>query len=97
MCDGGGASAASKGLNAECGSRKKAGFGFPFTAKGSFQDEIRIEQAIPLGRLGVLILLYPEDRLLPLGAAAVSNRHKCLLMLVLNSIAGRHSFLLIFG
>jgi len=37
-----------------------AGFWFPFVFKGSFRDEILIEQAIPLGRFGVLTFLYPE-------------------------------------
>lgn len=37
-----------------------AGFWFPFTSKGGFRDEIMIEEAIPLGRYGVLTFLYPE-------------------------------------
>ena len=36
------------------------GFWFPFVAKGSYRDEILIEQAVPLGRFGVLTFLYPE-------------------------------------
>jgi IrrE N-terminal-like domain len=42
-----------------------AGFWFPFIAKGSFRDEILIEQAMPLGRYGVLTVLYPQSGSFP--------------------------------
>ena len=34
---------------------------FPFIDAGSSRDSILIEEAVPLGRFGVLTLLYPES------------------------------------
>ena len=38
-----------------------ASFWFPFVASGSYKDVLLHEQAVPLGRFGVLTFLYPPD------------------------------------
>lgn len=42
-----------------------APFWFPFVRRGAWKDILLIEQALPLGRFGVLTLLYPESGSFP--------------------------------
>lgn len=42
-----------------------ASFWFPFVTAGSYKDVLLIEQAVPLGRFGILTFIYPPDGRFP--------------------------------